>query len=361
MIGDVQGFDAPGGDRVHASQYDAKRTDYMFEAVTATRLVDCETRALRYGSWSMNHCHDAKGSWQMVMRDLAVLSAVGTDYRIPTPWYAVTFNKVGVVGTLVMSDQHVYDDEQAERLAAIYTAPATVERRQWILDHLDLAGGESVLSIGCGPGHEPAAIAKQVGETGHVHGIDNSEDVVAMAHDHCDEFPQVTITHADATELEVGDASFDAAIASLVYEYSPEVDTALAELYRALTPGGRAAVLAADWDSTVWHSSDPDRMDRAIEAWKDVYANPHLGSKLTTYVDETDFTIEQVAANSYLETDLDTYAGFLLELIKGHLEEETAIDQTVIDDWEHDLREIDEAGETFFSLTYYLYMVTKPD
>lgn len=260
-----------------------------------------------------------------------------------------------------MSDQHVYDDEQAERLAAIYTAPATVERRQWILDHLDLTAGESVLSIGCGPGHEPAAIAEQVGETGQVHGIDNSEDVVAMAQDHCDELPQITIEHGDAIDLGVADAEFDAAIASLVYEYSPEVDTALAELYQALAPGGRAAVLAADWDSTVWHSSDPDRMDRAIEAWANVYAHPHLGSKLTRFFNETNFTIEQVAANSYLETDLDTYAGFLLNLIKGHLEEETSLDQQTIDAWEQDLREIDEGGETFFSLTYYLYMVSKPE
>lgn len=260
-----------------------------------------------------------------------------------------------------MSDQHVYDDEQAERLAAIYTAPATVERRQWILDHLDLDTGESVLSIGCGPGHEPAAVAEIVGQDGSVLGLDNSEDVVAMAEDHCAEFSQVTIEHADATELPGAGDSFDAAIASLVYEYSPAVDTALAELSRVLRPGGRVAILSADWDSTVWHSSDADRMDQAIEAWKDVYAHPRLGSQLTAYIDDADFTIENVAANSYLETDLDTYAGFLFELIKGHLEENEALDGTAIEEWEQDLAEIEEAGETFFSLTYYLYMVRKPD
>ena len=262
---------------------------------------------------------------------------------------------------LGMSDQHVYDDEQAERLAAIYTAPATAERRQWILDHLDLDAGESTLSIGCGPGHEPTAMAELVGGEGRVLGIDNSEDVVAMAEDHGAEFPQVTIEHGDATDLPAADNSFDAAIASLVYEYSPDVDTALAELYRVLRPGGRAAVLAADWDSTVWHSSDADRMDQAIEAWKTVYAHPRLGSQLTANLDDTGFAIEDVAANSYLETDLDTYAGFLLDLIKGHLEENDVLDQAVIDEWEQDLVEIDEAGETFFSLTYYLYMVHKPD
>lgn len=260
-----------------------------------------------------------------------------------------------------MSDQHVYNDEQAERLAAIYTAPATVERRQWLLEHLEPKTGESVLSIGCGPGHEPAAIAKHVGEQGHVHGIDNSDDVVAMAEDHCAEFEHVTVEHADAIDLPVADERFDAAIASLVYEYAPEVDTALAELYRVLKPGGRAAVLAADWDSTVWHSSDAERMDRVIESWKTVYAHPRLGSQLTSYLDESGFTIDQVAANSYLETDLDTYAGFLFELIKGHLEEADVLNQAVIEDWEQDLKGIEEAGETFFSLTYYLYMVHKPD
>jgi hypothetical protein len=42
-LGDVQAIDETGVDRVQTSQPYAKRTDYTFEAVKATLLVDCET------------------------------------------------------------------------------------------------------------------------------------------------------------------------------------------------------------------------------------------------------------------------------------------------------------------------------
>ncbi|MFB6361610.1 MAG: methyltransferase domain-containing protein [Halobacteriales archaeon] len=259
-----------------------------------------------------------------------------------------------------MSDQHVYDDEQAERLAAIYTAPATVDRRERMLELLDLEAGESVLSIGCGPGYEPEALAEAVGEGGQVHGIDNSEEVLAMAADHCEEYPQVTLEHANAADLAVEDDSFDAAVASLVYEYSPAVDQAVAELQRALRPGGRAALISTDWESTVWHSSDADRMDRAIEAFTDIYANPRLGSQLTSHLSGGGLTVEHVEPYSNLATDLDGYAGLILPLIKGQLEEDEAFEKSEVEAWERDLRVLDEAGETFFNLTYYLYIARNP-
>lgn len=258
-----------------------------------------------------------------------------------------------------MSDQHVYDEDQAERLAAVYTAPSTVDRRQRLLELLDLDTGAEVLSIGCGPGYEPAALAEAVGSDGRVYGVDNSEDVLAMARDHCADFPQVTLEHADAADLPVPDESFDAAVASLVYEYSPHLDTTVAELNRALRPGGRAALISTDWDSTVWHSTDADRMDRAIETFKDIYANPRLGSQLTSYLRDGGFTLDHVEPYSNLATDLDNYAGLLLELIKGQLEADERFEQSEIEAWERDLRDLDDADETFFNVTYYLYIARK--
>lgn len=260
-----------------------------------------------------------------------------------------------------MSEQHVYDDEQAERLAAIYTAPTTVDRRERMLELLDLEAGESVLSIGCGPGYEPEALAEAVGTDGRVHGIDNSEEVLAMAADHCEEYSQVTLEHSDAAELPVEDDRFDAAVASLVYEYSPTVEDAVAELKRALRPGGRAALISTDWESTVWHSSDADRMDRAIEGFTDIYANPRLGSQLTSYLTNGGLTVEHVEPYSNLATDLDGYPELMLELFKGQLAEVESFNQPEIEAWEQDLRELDEAGETFFNLTYYLYITRNPD
>lgn len=145
-----------------------------------------------------------------------------------------------------------------------------------------------------------------------------------MAADHCEEYPQVTFEHADAADLPVEDDRFDAAVASLVYEYSPRVDDAVAELHRVLRPGGRAALISTDWDSTVWHSSDPDRMDKAIEGFTDIYANPRLGSQLTSHLTNGGLSIEHVEPYSNLATDLDEYPELLLEFIKGQLKDDAS-------------------------------------
>lgn len=261
-----------------------------------------------------------------------------------------------------MPEGHVYDEEESKRLEALYTSTSAAERRQLVRDRLDLHPGESVLSIGCGPGFEPAELAEAVGESGHVYGIDASEAVLAIAETRCADASQVTLERADAADIPVEDGSFDAAVAVQIYEYIDDVDSAVVELARVLRPGGRAAVYATDWDSIVWHSSDHARMRRAIEAWTDVYADPHLGSRLTSYVRDAGLAVERVEPNSILDTRLDgTYTGFALELFRGQMERNENLDRTEIEAWERDLREIDGADETFFNLTQYLYTVRKPE
>jgi len=56
-LGDVQAIDATGMDRVQASQHYAKRTDYTFEAVKTTLLVDRETSAILDIHCSMKQPH----------------------------------------------------------------------------------------------------------------------------------------------------------------------------------------------------------------------------------------------------------------------------------------------------------------
>ena len=70
---------------------------------------------------------------------------------------------------------------------------------------------------------------------------------------------RTSILKADATRLPFEAGHFDAAVSTQVYEYVPDVDRALADLYRVLRPGGRALILDTDWDSLVWHSSDQAR------------------------------------------------------------------------------------------------------
>ena len=78
-LGDIQAIDATGVDRIQASQHYAKRTDYTFEAVKTTLLIDCETSSILDIHCSMKQPHDTQVGWQVLTRNLDALSAVAAD------------------------------------------------------------------------------------------------------------------------------------------------------------------------------------------------------------------------------------------------------------------------------------------
>jgi len=77
--GDVQAIDATGMDRSAASQHYAKRTNYTFEAVKTTVLIDCETSAILDIYCSMKQPHDSKIAWQLVKRNFNKLGILTAD------------------------------------------------------------------------------------------------------------------------------------------------------------------------------------------------------------------------------------------------------------------------------------------
>ena len=169
-----------------------------------------------------------------------------------------------------------FDGETARRVEAIYSTPDVVAQREAVLQALGLRPGERVLDVGSGPGFLAADMA--VGASGRVRGIDISEGMVTISQRRC-----VNLTHMDfqvgtATRLPFPESGFDVAVSTQVYEYLSDTDlsAALSELYRVLRPGGRALILDTDGDSLVWHSTDPMRMKRVLEAWSEHCADFHL-------------------------------------------------------------------------------------
>lgn len=97
-----------------------------------------------------------------------------------------------------------------------------------------LTGARRVLDVGCGEG-QVARLAKRVGATTVV-GIDPTWQQLQAA---TERGGGVALSRARADALPVASASFDAAVACLVFEHIEAVDEAIAEVGRALAPGGR--------------------------------------------------------------------------------------------------------------------------
>ncbi|MEZ6079164.1 MAG: methyltransferase domain-containing protein [Pirellulaceae bacterium] len=123
------------------------------------------------------------------------------------------------------------------------------EARQRGLELLNIQPGESVLEIGFGTGHTLLALAKAVGPSGHVVGIDISTGMRDVARNR---LPRRklrkpgSIASADCAASTAESATVDAVTMSFTLELFPlhEIPILLAECRRVLRPHGRLGVVS---------------------------------------------------------------------------------------------------------------------
>ena len=110
----------------------------------------------------------------------------------------------------------------------------------WGMSHLDLAGDEKILDIGCGGGINLSRFLKKV-PRGHVTGIDLSPDCVnysfvrnrdAIAEGRC------SVHEGSAELLPFGANHFDIITAFETIYFWPDLPSTLKEIKRVLKPGG---------------------------------------------------------------------------------------------------------------------------
>ena len=111
-----------------------------------------------------------------------------------------------------------FSSDAAEKLIAAYKTPDMEQQRDETLRRLDLKLGERVIDIGCGPGFLCKSMAVAVGPTGHVVGIDISQDLIDFATKHRQTDP-IEYRAGDATALPAEAGQFDLAVSTQVIEY----------------------------------------------------------------------------------------------------------------------------------------------
>lgn len=260
-----------------------------------------------------------------------------------------------------MSSAIRFDEAWSRKVEAIYITSDVVAQRQAVLRLLSPREGERILDIGAGPGFLAQELARSVGQDGTVEGIDVAEAMVTLARQRCAGYPNVNLQTGDATQLTFPDGAFDAAVSVQVFEYIAEVDAALRELARVLRPGGRAVVVATDWDSAVWHAADRRLMLRVIEAFSAHCPHPHLPCTLGPRLAAAglDVAAQEVFVLHNNRHDPDTYShgimDFIASFVPGH-----GVDADETAAWLSDLRARGEAGDYFFSLNRYFFLVARP-
>lgn len=170
----------------------------------------------------------------------------------------------------------------------------------YLAPHLEK--GQRILDVGCGPGSITADLARIVGPTGQVLGIDRSDDVIAMATDALAPHPHAEARVGDIYALDLDDDAFDVVHAHQVLQHLSDPVAALREMRRVCRPGGIVAVRDADYAAFTWAPANP-----AITDWLDLYrdvarsndAEPDAGRHLHGWARAAGFVEVQCSAAAW--------------------------------------------------------------
>jgi len=126
-------------------------------------------------------------------------------------------------------------------------------------EKIGIKAGERILDLGCGNGGVLHLLAKRVGPTGSVLGIERSPHFAGLARrfvtDHA--LPQVEVREGDAYDTGLPRASFDGAHMRFVLVNVPEPERIVREMVSLVRPGGWVASFEADSVSLICDPPSP--------------------------------------------------------------------------------------------------------
>ncbi|RDG39395.1 class I SAM-dependent methyltransferase [Streptomyces corynorhini] len=166
----------------------------------------------------------------------------------------------------------------------------------------ELAAGQDVLDVGCGPGTITADLAALVAP-GTVTAVDAEAGVLDKAREAAASAgaDNVRFAVADVHALDFPDDSFDVVHAHQVLQHVGDPVGALRELRRVCRPGGVVAVRDADYGAFAWFPAVS-----GLEDWQELYrrvarangGEPDAGRRLVSWARQAGFADGAVTATA---------------------------------------------------------------
>ncbi|MBN9685022.1 class I SAM-dependent methyltransferase [Corallococcus sp. NCSPR001] len=177
-----------------------------------------------------------------------------------------------------------------------------------LLDDAGIREGMRVLDVGCAFGALTFLVARKVGGTGHVVGLDRDPHLLSMAREKAREqgLSNVSFIEADLAEVPPELGLFDAVTGRRVLMYQPDAVAALRALARAVKSGG--LVVFQENDATIGPVSLPPLpLHRRVSEWtwrtvEREGADLHMGFHLAPAMEQAGLQVEQVRAEATLQT-----------------------------------------------------------
>ena len=166
------------------------------------------------------------------------------------------------------------------------------------VEHAGLQPGQTVLDLGSGAGLDVFVARNEVGETGHVIGVDMTAEMVAKARDNTEQsgFDNVEFRLGEIEHLPVLSDSIDVVISNCVLNLVPDKQRAFAEIFRVLKPGGHFCI-----SDIVSSQALPEWLEGIAEAYAGCVAGAIPREDYLQLIQQTGFNQVTVASERRIQ------------------------------------------------------------
>ncbi len=274
----------------------------------------------------------------------------GKIERLPDPWHRVDAS--GEADRLIQ----VLEDADA--------TPGWPELRQQWLDFAGAGPGQAILDVGCGTGVVTRDLAKRVGETGRVVGVDASRRLIDEAVRRARErglSGRVEFRSADGAALPFSGGSFDLVIASALFGHIPNAMEVLSEMVRVARPGGTVLVFDHDIDMIVINSADRDLTRRIVHAYCDRYfTSGWAGRELYAMFRQAALEQIRILPLTHTSTEFGPHWQRMADRLSSVAVKTGVVSEKEAEAWRADLEQKGREGRFFASRGYFCVRGRKP-
>lgn len=223
-----------------------------------------------------------------------------------------------------------------------------------------IAPGKTVLDAGCGFGLETLRLAETVAPSGKVHGLDKSEDFISEARKRAEAAgAEIDYRTGDATDLPFEDKLFDCVRCERMLMYLTEFESAVAEMKRVLRPGGRLALIEADFSTNTVNIANRPLVRKVLDHEILTAVNHNwLPGPLFAALTELGFQNIEISSRALIfpqELALTYFTG-----VGAKAHDARIISQKELDEWQSALDELHAAGTLFATVSYFLFTASHP-
>ena len=264
-----------------------------------------------------------------------------------------------VYTTITEADQAVLED-----IARVLELRAADPRQKEMLDsyiaELRLGEVTRVLEVGCGTGAVTRALAEHATRA-VVTGVDPSSTLVAKARELSSGCSRVSFDEGDARALAYDDGSYEVVVFHTSLSHIPGPETALAEAFRVLVPGGRLVVFDGDYATTTVATGDFDPLQACADATIAYLVHDRwLMRRLPSLIEAAGFVMTYSRSYGYVETDAPSYTLTLVDRGADQLVASGRIGAETAEALKAEARRRVETSTFFGHIAYAVVCATRP-